>query len=103
VLTSIRLKGDERSIETTIRNWRTTGIPFFTTTMETINEEPEKVVCSSRAVLESWERAVSFPPFGVNSSLYVFIRERDVELAIIASRVPVKVISGYEKAMATGV
>ena len=99
----LHLVGSERLIMLSMRDWRRAGIAFITTEMRPSKTHTGKRFVSSREILHSWERSCTILPADENTDFYAFFRERDIEMAIMAARVRVKIVDRAQKKAETGV
>lgn len=97
----LHLEGPEAAIILTMKDLRLHGIPFVTCEHDNESMVNKGIWRSSREILENWLMFAG----GVSSidcDFYCYVRERDVEVAIITSRVRTKVISRERKLAETG-
>lgn len=99
-------QGFEADIIKSMEDMRLHGIPFVTCEADSESMVNKGIWSSSRETLANWSLYASDHPNWVNlydSDFYCYVRERDVEVAMIISRVRTKVISRETKRDNTGV
>ena len=98
----LHLEGPEAAIILTMKDLRLHGIPFVTCEHDNESMVNKGIWRSSREILESWSMFSGGVLPNIDCDFYCYVRERDVEVAIITSRVRTKVISRERKLAETG-